>query len=224
MYRVLVLYLLLLSFALLIEPAWAQQYGTLSGRVLDLHKAPVADATVYAVPVGVVWVGIIPHTSTDAEGHYRLPIRYGRYSVSPAKPNAGYPPLYLELYNEINPPEVEISGQQQSVALDLQLGKKAGYLTGTVTDADTGKPVGNAAMELRREENRRNYIRGTGMISETGQLRTLVPSDTPVLLTIFHDGYQNWSPTHDGKAAAITLAPGQSLDINVQLKRSSLVR
>ncbi len=57
--------------------AYAQSAGVLSGRVLDAHGNPVADAQVYYYPnFMIAWLGVspdrLPHATTDAQGRYRI--------------------------------------------------------------------------------------------------------------------------------------------------------
>lgn len=57
--------------------AYAQSAGILSGRVLDAHGNPVADAHVYYYPnFMMAWLGVsldrLPHATTDAQGRYRI--------------------------------------------------------------------------------------------------------------------------------------------------------
>lgn len=209
---------LLVSFALSIGTASAQQHGTVSGKVLDAHTAPVAGAAVYAMPIGVALGTSLPRATTDAQGHYVLTLQYGHYAVTAAKPEAGYPPQYLSFYGDVPQPEIELGERNRNVVLDLKLGKKAGALAGTVANAETGVPIGDAGADLRRAGNLRASIRG-GIkdILPNGHFRILIPSDVPVLLTIFQHGYQDWSPTQNGKAVPITLAPGESRALAVKL-------
>jgi hypothetical protein len=120
----------------------AQQYGRISGTVLDRHGSPVAHAKVTADYVCVkpcVKAMALDQTEADDDGYYEFKrLEYGRYSVSAEKPEEDYPPLYYPFYCPEKQPEVDVSEANKDVRQDLILRLKAGVLVGTVADSDTG--------------------------------------------------------------------------------------
>jgi hypothetical protein len=211
---------LALSFVFLTCVVSAQQSGSISGTVSDERGRPVAEATVYALPVGLFLASIIPHVSTDTEGHYvfsKLP--YGRYSLSAAKPEDNYPPLYEGFYGgSAKLPEVGLSDQNRLVTFNLKLGEKAGVLVGRVTDADTGMPI-DAAAKFSCPGSPTRSMSGTGLTN--ARFRVLIPSNTHIMMTVSKAGYQDWSFTRNGVVAPIILSPGETLNLIIRMKQAS---
>jgi hypothetical protein len=210
---------LVIVFIFLGAVSFGRDYGSISGTVLDERGAPVADATVYAHPLGVMVMGTaIPEVSTTSNGRYEFKrLSYGRYQVTPAKPEDDYPPLYLNFYaGFVKQPEVELSDAHRDVTLDLKLEKKAGVLVGTVSDADTGSPL-DANVDFHCPEDPRRDLGGSGLTN--ARFRVLVPTDTPVMMKVSQMGYEDWWYTRDGVVAPIRLNPGETLELEIKLRR-----
>lgn len=144
---------------------------------------------------------------------------YGRYSVSAAKPNEGYPELHFAFYTgfHANLTVIKLSAQHQSVRVALRLGKKAGILKGTVADAVTGKPL-NANVEFRWVSEPQNYLSGSGLAN--AQFRILVPSDVALTMVVSLAGYEDWSYKADKGSVKNTflLLPGEELNLDIRLQ------
>lgn len=108
----------LVSFGLGTTSSAEQQYGTISGTVLDRQGAALAHAKVTADYVCItpcVKSMSLDQTESDDQGRYEFKrLQFGRYSVSAEKPEENYPPLYLAFYSPEKQPEVDASGNQQS--------------------------------------------------------------------------------------------------------------
>jgi hypothetical protein len=197
----------------------AQDYGSIAGTVVDEGGESVQGATVYAHPMDRPMAGIIPHATTDGSGSFNISmLDYGRYSVSAAKPDEGYPELYLAFYAGLraNPLVVGLSVKHQSASVALGLGNKAGILKGTVVDAVTGKPL-NANVEFRWVLEPRNFLSGSGLAN--AEFRILVPSNNPVTMVVSLKGYENWAYLTDKSPVknAILLRPGEKLHLDIRL-------
>jgi len=118
-----------------------QDDGSVHGTVVDDSGMPVKGATVYAHPLDRPMAGIVPHDISDENGSFTISkLDYGRYSVSAAKPDEGYPELNFAFYTGFHAKlsVIRLSAQHKSATVALHLGKKAGILKGTVADAITG--------------------------------------------------------------------------------------
>jgi hypothetical protein len=138
------------------------QEGSIVGTIVDAGGNLVTGATAYARPVGRIHVGITPHASTNANGEFVIPkLGFGKYSLGAAKPEEDYPELYFAFYTGFAAkfPIVTLSAQHRSASIIVRLGKKAGILKGTVTDAATGRPL-NANVEFRRVLEPKNFMSG----------------------------------------------------------------
>lgn len=197
-----------------------QQFGTISGMVLDEQGSAVAHAKVtadYVCVVPCVKSMALDQTESDDQGRYEFRrMEYGRYSVSAEKPEENYPPLYLSFYSPEKQPEVDVSEANKDVTLNLVLRIKAGVLVGTVADGESGTPI-NANVDFRSATNPRRAISGSGLTN--AKFRVLVPSDTPVLMKVSEPGYEDWFYTRNGVIAPIKLGPDETLNLEIRLKR-----
>jgi hypothetical protein len=195
------------------------QEGSIVGTIVDAGGNLVTGATAYARPVGRIHVGITPHASTNANGEFVIAkLGFGKYSLGAAKPEEDYPELYFAFYTGFAAkfPIVTLSAQHRSASIIVRLGKKAGILKGTVTDAATGRPL-NANVEFRRVLEPKNFMSGSGLTN--AQFRILVPSDTPITMVVSLDGYENWryEGADGGRKNAILLRPKEEMQMDIQL-------
>jgi Carboxypeptidase regulatory-like domain len=200
----------------------AQQNGTIAGTVLDRNGSAISHAKVtaqYVCLTACVMATALPQTQTDEQGHYELKrLQYGRYSVSAEKPEDDYPPLYLLFYCPEKQPEIDVSETNKTVTLDLTLTVKAGVLVGTVANSETGDPL-DANVEFRSTTDPRRSLSGSGLTN--ARFRVLVPSDTPVVMKVSKPGYDDWFFTRDGVITPIQLGPGETLELEIKLRKAS---
>jgi hypothetical protein len=200
-----------------------QRYDTISGTVLDRQGSAVAHAKVTADYVCLkpcVKAIALDQTESDDQGRYGFSrVEYGRYSVSAEKPEENYPPLYLAFYSPEKQPEVDLSEANKNVTLDLVLSIKAGVLVGTVADGENGTPI-DANVDFQSTRDSRRSISGSGLTNAS--FRVLVPSDTPVLMKVSKPGYEDWFYTRNGVIVPIELAPDETLNLEIRLKKSPL--
>lgn len=210
----------ILTVLLLVGLSFGQGYGSIEGTLTDEGGMAISGATVYAMRIGRPTASAIPTAGTDAEGHYIFKrLGYGHYAVAPAKPADGYPtPWHVPNCTHMKFAEIELSDENQSAKLDVRFGKKAGLLIGTVTDADRGNPV-DANVEFRCIVDPSQFVSGSGLTN--ARFRALVPSDTPVSMTVSQKGFQNWQFTRNGVVEPILLAPGEILTLEIRLKKNS---
>jgi hypothetical protein len=206
---------------LLVGVSFGEATGVIEGTVVYTNGVPVIGATVCAYRLGAfVSASIVPHASTDGDGHYSLDLPFGRYSLVAGKPEEDYPDaLYDTFYHGFSSrPEAKISSTKNGAIVNLRLAKKAGILIGSVTDASTGDPI-NANVEFRWISDPRIFISGSGLTN--ARFRILVPSDTPLSMVVSQSGYENWTYSSEGQTgvtSAILLHPGESINLDIQLK------
>ncbi len=208
-----------IGIVLMAVPSFGQDSGSIHATVLDDSGTPVKGATVYAMPLDWAMNGIIPHCVSDESGSCtRSNLGNGRYSISVAKPEDGYPEMYQSFYAGLHVKEtvVTLSPEHPSENVVVHLAKKAGILKGTVADAVTGKHL-NANVEFRRVSEPANFLRGSGLTN--AQFRILVPSDVAVTMVVSLEGYEDWTYTL-GKGEtrnAVLLRPGEELTLEIRL-------
>lgn len=208
-----------LACLIAVATCWGQEYGTISGTVTGVDRAAVSGATVtahYVCTKPCVLAMIMPQVKTDNAGHYKFEkLQYARWSVSAAKPEDNYPPVYISFYSVERQPEVELSAANRDITVDIKLAKKAGVLVGTVEDADTGLPL-DANVEFRTNDPKR-VLGGSGLTN--ARFRVLVPSNTPVSMRVYKDGYEDWFFTRNGAVVPIQLQPDEELPLQIKLKK-----
>lgn len=199
----------------------AQHYGTITGTVLDQNGSPISKAKVTARYVCLTSCGMsgkIPQIEADEQGRYRFPrLEYGRYFVSAEKAEDDYPPLYIPFYFTQKQPEIELSETNRIGTLDLILSIKAGVLVGTVADAENGIPL-DASVNFRSTTDPRRCLSGSGLTN--AQFRVLVPSDMPFVMKVSRQGYDDWFFTRNGVVTPLQLGPGETMHLEIQLRKS----
>src|ERR1017187_5386828 len=200
--------------------------GTVNGMVTNEDGKTVAGATVYAYPIDRPIVGIIPHNITDASGHFEIKgLSWGLYAVSGAKADEGYPEMLSAFFtrNQVMQ-KVTLAPETSTATLTVQLGPKAGRLTGTVTDGLTSAPLSPCArFSWASEAN--NYLLGTGLV--TSDFNTLIPSSTGVLWKVWLDGYKPWyypGTSDESAATTLRLQAGQVISIAIRLEPDAAAR
>jgi hypothetical protein len=212
--------MLFLTCLVLTVAAVAQDSGTISGTVLGENRAPLVKAQVNANPVDNRPTGsLVRYVETDSNGHFlidRLP--WGKYRVFARKEDAGYPDLQWSFYSNDEFPIVAVMPSTPVGELRIQLGPKAGILTGSVTDAITGAPV-NAGFKLIRSGDLKKEI----STSLPSGYRVLLPPSTDVLLEVSARGYQTWhygGPSDPSKRPALRLEPGSRMRLDIPMARA----
>lgn len=212
----------LISFAVVATSSAQQRYGTIRGTVSDRQGSAVAHAEVTADYICVtpcVKAMALAQTESDDQGRYEFKrLQYGRYSVSAEKPEENYPPLYLRFYSPEKQPEVDVSEASKNVMLDLVLSIKAGVLVGTVADSETGTPM-DANVDFHSTTDSQRWISGSGLTN--ARFRVLVPSDTPVLMKVSKNGYEDWFYTRNSVIVPIQLGPDEILNLEIRMKKSA---
>ena len=208
---------LILSLLLLTGVSLGQGYGSVSGTVTDERGRPVPNVDVVAYWLEYPLPEIMPREKIGADGGYRFEkLRYGSYALSAGRPEDDYSDLYLGFFNGLKEqPVAALSETTPWVTVDLKLGKKAGILTGAVTDAETGIPI-EAQVEFRCTPDTQRYQSSP----LSSQFRRPIPSDTLVTMKVSKAGYEDWWFTQDGTVVPIGLRPGETLNIEVKLKKA----
>lgn len=188
----------------------AQEKGSIRGTVVDEAGAPVAGAKVNASPLGG-WriIRAIRYVSTDAEGRFLIDgLEFGRYAVFAMKEEASYPNMSSSFYSNNVFPSAVIAPSSPSQELQIQLGPKAGAITGSITNSVNGAPI-NAGFQLTRAASPDKWL-GT---SAPPNYRILLPSSTDVLIEVSAPGFKNWTAP-----SPLRLQPGSELHLNISLE------
>jgi len=195
--------------------------GNIKGTVTEQNGNPVYEATVYAVPQDLTLDGITTRSvQTGRNGAFdftgRLP--WGSYKLYVSKDKDGYPNPLDSFYADSNveAAKVELSEANPSAEVTLNMGEKAGIITGRILDADTGAPV-KARIHFVGVDNM-DSGHSVNSRAKDGEYYALVPprKDVFVMVTIYSPG----SVRDEVPNPALRLEPGQEvvMDIPVSTK------
>lgn len=193
----------------------SKRVGIISGIVLDATDQPVEDAKVKANFSGG-FSGIVPSARTDKSGHFVIRrLVWGEWYVTASKEQEGYPDESNAFYGFGSAPvtvDLEVDNPEQFVT--LHLGQKAGTISGTVADSDSGKPVEPCA-RLQWKDMPSISWSGYGLLKSKFYL--LVPADKDITLMIWAWGYEPWVYKSDGGNDALRVQASGELKLQVRL-------
>jgi hypothetical protein len=231
---ILVTLFLFLSNTSFSQTAAPPDLGSVEGVVLDQQNKPVPNANVWALPEqdgATTTFASYPRvtaTTSDAAGRFVLThVPIGRIYVYGFKESEGYPYGFNSFYSpKYGQSWVVVEAKPASVisGVILHLGPKSAYLKVNATDEDgVAVPIG---YQLDRDDIPGPFytsvptdhrLVGVGFFNGV----MLVPP-LPFRLTVQADGYEPWhygGKHWAGKDGLITLKSGQTLSLNVRLRK-----
>ena len=212
--RRLLLPLLAISF---LTPAQATEVGegVIQGVVLGEGARPVRGAKVHAELKGVPMAKKIRYVETDANGFFLIDqLEFGTYYVSAENEEEEYGDSGFSFFNDQPVPMAQISAQHRIADVVVNLGPKAGILTGTISDAATGKPI-PAGFDLAQMKDRTKWM-GT---SAAPNFRVLIPSSKEMEVKVSAPGYEAWGyPDPSIPSQVLRMDPGSEIHLDIQLK------
>ncbi|HYL82813.1 MAG TPA: carboxypeptidase regulatory-like domain-containing protein [Candidatus Angelobacter sp.] len=205
--------LIALSFSFLCATrSTAQEKGAIRGTVIDSDGSPIAAAKVNATLLtGQPTSKAIRYVSTDSDGRFLIDgLQFGRYAVFAMKEEALYPNMSSSFYSDHIFPSAAVTPWAPTAELRVQLGAKAGIITGSVTDSANGAPI-SAAFLLTRAASPNDWL-GT---SAPPNYRILLPSSVDVLVEVSEPGFKTWKPP-----TPLRLQPGEEMRLDIALDPS----
>jgi hypothetical protein len=210
------LWLPLLAIAFL-APAQSKDVGqgVIQGVVLGEGGQPVRGAKVHAELNGVAMAKKIRYVETDESGFFLIDrLDFGNYYVGAMKEEEGYGSIDSSFFNDNPLPTVLISAQHRFADVIVNLGRKAGILTGTISDALTGKPI-PAGFDLVQAKDRSKWM-GT---SAGPNFRVLIPSSKEMEVNVSALGYEAWVyPDPTIPSQVLRMDPGSEVHLDIKLK------
>jgi len=189
--------------------------GEIKGIVTDGDGSPVSDATVYAVPQGLMLDEITPRSvQTDRNGKFDFRGRFPfeAYKLYARKDEDGHPDPLDRFYadSKADVPRVDLTADHPSAVVAVKLGAKAGVLEGRVIDAETGAVLKARLGFLDGQGN------GGGVDSDAeGKFRALLPPGKELTLVV--------RDPHSGRmqlpVAPLRLEPGQYISMDIPVSR-----
>lgn len=199
---------------------FTQEPGRIEGLILSPEGKPVAGATVSALELSHPFVGRVPTSLTDQNGHFLIDgLEAGPYMLYAGKEEENYPETNNYFYGPDPPREVTVHEGRVTKNVVLRLGPKGARLRGRVVDAETTKTISNASMSLVREDDSAASMGSS--VGKAGEFNALVPGNKPFRLKVSAPGYHPWYFGTDGTeehAAPIEMKPGESKELTIRLK------
>jgi hypothetical protein len=211
-----ILWLLVLAIAVL-APAQESEdrEGVIQGVVLDDGGQPIRGAKVHAELQGVAMAKAIRYVETDENGSFLIRrLEFGTYYVGAIKEDEGYGSSDFSFFNDKPLPIAQISAQHGIADVVVNLGPKAGILSGTITDSSTGKPI-PAGFDLVQVKERNKWM----STSASPKFRVLIPSSKEMEVKVSAPGYETWIyPDPAVPSPVFRMEPGSQMHLDISLK------
>lgn len=198
-------------------PAQDTTTGSVEGVVLDQQGKPIPDADVYA-NLEEDMRHPAAETTTDSAGKFLLrDLPPKRIYIYAYKESDGYPNGLWQFLNLPDDQSLVVVNVEagQTTTLTIKRGARFARLIVHITD-ENGIRIG-AGLTLTREDQKPDrFIMGTD-----GEVSMLVPP-LPFRVMVDHDGYEPWhygGANYAGKAGLVSLKSGQTLTLNVRLRK-----
>jgi hypothetical protein len=206
--------LLAISF---LTPAQATEVGegVIQGVVLGEDGRPVRGAKVHAELEGVPMAKKIRYVETDESGFFLIDrLDFGNYYVGAMKEEEGYGSTDSGFFNDLPLIKAEVSAQHRIAQVVVNLGPRAGILTGTISDAATGKPI-PAGFWLVQVKDRSKWM-GT---SAAPNFRVLIPPSKEREVKVSAPAYEAWVyPDPTIPSQVLRMDAGSEMHLDIKLK------
>jgi hypothetical protein len=189
--------------------------GVIQGVVLGEGGQPVRGAKVHAELNGVAMAKKIRYVETGESGFFLIDrLDFGNYYVGAMKEEEGYGSSDFSFFNDNPLPMAQITAQHRSADVVVNLGPKAGTLTGTISDALTGKPI-SGGFDLVQVKDRSKWMR----TSAGPNFRVLIPSAKDMEVKVSAPGYETWLyPDPAIPSQVLRMDPGSEIHLDIHLK------
>jgi hypothetical protein len=170
---------------------------------------------VHAELKGVAMLKAIRYVETDEKGFFQIDrLKFGTYYVSAADEEQGYGESGSSFFSDQPIRMARISARHGIADVVVNLGPKAGILTGTTSDAVTGKPIATG-FDLVQVKDRTKWM-GT---SAAPNFRVLIPSSREIKVKVTAPGYEAWVyPDPTIPSQVLRLDPGSEIHLEIRLK------
>lgn len=194
----------------------SKRAGIIRGIVLDPTDQPVEDARVRANFTGG-FDATVPSARTDKSGHFVIQhLAWGEWYLTASKEQDGYPDESNAFYSGFGSTllTVDLGADNPRQFVTVHLGQKAGSISGTIADAETGKPIEPCARVQWKNVPSISWS-GYGLLKSKFYL--LAPTDTDITLMIWAWGYEPWVYRSDDGDDALRVRASDQLRLQVRL-------
>jgi len=201
---------------------------SIEGRVINAAGESITGARVFASSDSPT-SALVATSFTDEDGNFTIEVQGpGIYTVYGAKETDGYPLTTSGFHQEgvIQIPKVSLEQEQRVVrGIVIQLGLKAGYVEGVISDVATLSRIGKATITLRRADNPElYYMIGDGEEKKNGRFKVLVPT-VPFTIEVAAPGYETWTYSMSGRSNdsdPLSVSRGETKQLSVNLRAKKI--
>ena len=192
--------------------------GVIQGVVLDDMGNPLPGAKVHAEskrPFMLEEIRPLRIVESDQKGFFVIDrLEFGTYYVEAMKEEDGYGGMFWSFFNDKPLPTFQVSAENRIADAVVQLGPKAGILTGTIRDALTGKPL-PASFRLMQVKGPHNWM----ATSAAPNFRVLIPSSKEIEVKVTAPGYDAWFyPGLNIPSQSLRMEPGSEAHLDILLE------
>jgi len=199
--------------------------GEIRGTVVDALGVPVPGAEADIVPAGPGH-HLVRQAITDQEGRFTMAgLGWTEWRVRAKKEGDGYPDTSFSIFANGSAQSVTLSPAAPSSTVVVTLGPKAGFITPSYVDAESGQPL-TAGVKMWMWDEPTVYYSASFMPGRQPSPDVLIPSGKKIGIEFSALGYDPWRyPSGSAPGQPLTLGPGERLPpIKVGLQRSPAMR
>jgi hypothetical protein len=190
--------------------------------VLDEQGQPIKNIAVHAV---LERNGMyMPTADSDESGQFVIEgLEPGTYDVFGESDAAGYPNTAISFYSTKEPTRVVLGSDSPAARIVLNLGPRAGVLSGTVIDKVTGKAiVSRHALHfiVKKASNPEDSI----LFGGPAKFRWLIPAAVEIILEVTAGGYKPWfyaDASNPSRPLPLRLESGEQKSLDIELERDA---
>jgi len=193
--------------------------GAINGRVVNESGLPVRDAkvSVDSTEPGISQ-SLVRYVETDGSGFFKMDrLKFGTYRVYAMKESEGYANPYFSLYGNGLKFEASLSAERPAADILVIIGPKAATISGSISDAKTGQPMG-ANIRIWRLDHESDFI----AVSVPANYELLVPPGADIGVEVSAPGYETWRYPADAQFSAKSLriesGGKRHIDVGIQPK------
>ena len=197
--------------------------GIIQGTVVDINGQPVEGVLVIARQQNPQINGVGRQAWTDSAGRFSIPyLAPNQYRLETRKDKDGYANSAFPIQTHIEVPIAEITALSPTATVQIHLGPKAAYITGSVTDASTGQIIASVRLRIWKWTDGADRDAEWLMSGQNGnEYGVLIPPNKEVGLAISAPGYETWTYCGDSGGTTPTplnLSSAATKTINVRLR------
>lgn len=188
--------------------------GTIYGVAVGNDGQPAKHVGLTAEPLVGILAAVLPHTTTDDNGEFRLDVPWwGKYTVFAEDEDAGYSTFSTGGFGQSDPASVEIMPGRREAEVRVNLPPKAAFLRVHLTNRKTGDTIASMSISVMRDTHPPALAFSISCYSTRV---VLLPPDKDLLIHVTSNGFREWNESV-GKGKLLHLGSGEHVTLEVAL-------